>query len=78
MVVTCAPATALSGVMQDRTARRPRCTVQAPHWPMPQPNLVPVSPATSRMAQSKGVSGLAVTLSALPLSWKIVVVGVMV
>ena len=36
MVVTCTPATALSGVMHERTARRPRCTVQAPHRPMPQ------------------------------------------
>jgi hypothetical protein len=30
---------------------------QAPHCAMPQPYLVPVSPISSRMTQSKGVSG---------------------
>jgi hypothetical protein len=30
---------------------------QAPHCAMPQPYLVPVSPISSRMIQSKGVSG---------------------
>ena len=26
-----------TGVMQERTARPSICTVQAPHWPSPQP-----------------------------------------
>ena len=30
------------------TARPPTSTVQAPHWASPQPNLVPVSPRSSR------------------------------
>jgi hypothetical protein len=33
------------------------CTVQAPHWAMPQPNLVPVKPSVSRSTHSNGVSG---------------------
>jgi len=44
MVSTSAPATSASLVMHDLTAAPPIRTVQAPHWPMPQPNLVPVSP----------------------------------
>ena len=31
------PAMADTGVMQERTARPSICTVQAPHWPSPQP-----------------------------------------
>ena len=33
--------TAETGVRQERTGLPFRCTVQAPHWPMPQPYLVP-------------------------------------
>ena len=43
MVVTSRSPTAEMGVMQARTAWPARCTVQAPHWAMPQPNFVPVS-----------------------------------
>ena len=56
MVVTLAPATALTGVIQDRVARPSTCTVQAPHMPIPQPNLVPVRPSSSRITQSNGAS----------------------
>ena len=31
--------------------------MQAPHWAIPQPNLVPVKPRLSRSTQSTGVSG---------------------
>jgi hypothetical protein len=48
-------------VMQERTALSSRCTVQAPHSAMPQPNLVPVMPSTSRSTQSSGVSPSAST-----------------
>ena len=34
----------LSGTRQERVAAPSKCTVQAPHWPMPQPNFVPVIP----------------------------------
>ena len=33
------------------------CTVQAPHWAMPQPNFVPVRPIVSRMTQRSGSVG---------------------
>ena len=38
---------------QERIGVPSRCTVQAPHWAMPQPNLVPVMPRTSRSTHSK-------------------------
>ena len=44
MVVTCLPATAETGVTHERIGLPSRCTVQAPHSAMPQPNLVPVRP----------------------------------
>ncbi len=56
MVVTCAPATLPIGTAQERTARPSTCTVQAPHWAMPQPNFVPVSPISSRSAHNSGIS----------------------
>src|SRR3546814_10276689 len=56
MVVTALPATSPTAVTQERVATPSTCTVQAPHIAMPQPNLVPVSPSSSRMTQSRGVS----------------------
>ena len=56
MVVIRLPATALTGVTQERIAWPSRCTVQAPHAAMPQPNLVPVRPITSRSTQRRGMS----------------------
>src|ERR1700712_4872149 len=56
MVVIFLPATSLSEVWQDRTASPLTWTVQAPHRPAPQPNLVPVICNCSRMTQSSGVS----------------------
>jgi len=67
MVVTVLPATADSGVTQERVARPSTCTVQAPHWAMPQPNLVPVMPNCSRMTHRSGMSGSTSTVEALPL-----------
>jgi hypothetical protein len=45
-----------TGRRQERRGLPSICTVQAPHWAMPQPNLVPVMPSTSRSTQSSGVS----------------------
>src|ERR1700730_7208982 len=55
MVVICLPATALTGIEQERIATPSTWTVQAPHCAMPQPYLVPVMPMVSRNTQSKGV-----------------------
>ena len=72
MVVTRRPATEARGVTQERIATPSKCTVQAPHMAMPQPNLVPGSPATSLTAQSSGMSGSASSVVAVPLSVKVV------
>jgi hypothetical protein len=73
-----APSTALTGVMHDRVARPPTWTVQAPHMPMPQPNLVPVRPISSRITHSSGVSSSTSIVTALPLMEKLlVIVGVL-
>jgi hypothetical protein len=42
MVVILCPATALTGVTQERRASPSTWTVQAPQSETPQPNLVPV------------------------------------
>src|SRR3989441_2191412 len=70
IVVTRLPATAATGSTQVRVATPSRCTVQAPHCAMPQPNLVPVSPSVSRSTQRSGVSGATVTVWRLPLTVK--------
>ena len=45
--------------------------MQAPQAPMPQPNLVPVSPSVSRSAQRSGVSGATSTGWDLPLTMSV-------
>src|SRR5450432_334368 len=67
MVVICLPTASLTGTPQERVATPLMCTVQAPHCAMPQPYLVPVSPAFSRIAHSSGVSASTSTLKVLPL-----------
>src|SRR5216684_8892190 len=67
MVVIFLPSAAATGITQERTAAPSRCTVQAPHWAMPQPYLVPVRPTCSRIAQSKGVLGSTLISWVLPL-----------
>ena len=56
MVVTFFPSTAETGVQHERLGAPSRWTVQAPHWAMPQPYLVPVRPSRSRSTQSSGMS----------------------
>src|SRR5437016_11102596 len=70
IVVTRLPATAATGSTQVRVATPSRWTVQAPHWAMPQPNLVPVRPSVSRSTQRSGVSGVTLTVSRLPFTVK--------
>ena len=68
MVVTFLPATSDIVVWQERTALPSTWTVQAPHRPAPQPNLVPVSFRCSRTTQSSGVLASTSTLCAVPLT----------
>src|SRR6185312_788537 len=67
MVVIFLPTASLSAVWQERTASPLIWTVQAPHRPAPQPNLVPVICSCSRMTQSSGVSLAASTDILCPL-----------
>ena len=57
-----------STVMRDRVGVPSTWTVQAPHCAMPQPNLVPVSAASSRIAQSSGISASTSSDRLAPLS----------
>ena len=75
MVVTWALPTADRGVMQARTGSPFRCTVQAPHSAMPQPNLVPFICSSPRSTHSRGVSGSALTAMGWPLRFRVVVMG---
>ena len=61
MVVIRLLSTALTGSTQERVARPSTCTVQAPHWAMPQPYFVPVRPRLSRSTHNRGVDGSAST-----------------
>src|ERR1700739_1226194 len=54
MLRLCAP---LTGMLQERTALPSMITVQAPHWPNPQPNLGPCSSRSSRKTYKSGVVG---------------------
>src|ERR1039458_6290076 len=67
MVMTCLPAISVTETEQERTACRLTITVQAPHKPSPQPNLVPVIPRSLRNTQSSMRSSSASTLASLPL-----------
>jgi hypothetical protein len=68
MVVTSLPATCVIGMLQERTGTLFTCTVQAPHWATPHPNLVPVSCKSSRNTHSSGVLGAASVMAAFPLT----------
>src|SRR5882762_4628110 len=67
MVTTGFRSTLETGVRQARVGAPSTCTVQAPHCPTPQPNLVPTSPRLSRKIHSSGVSGAASTARGWPL-----------
>jgi hypothetical protein len=68
MVVIWRSAAALSGSEHDRAGTPSTCTVQAPHWAIPQPYLVPIRPITSRSTQSSGVSASTSTSCGRPLT----------
>lgn len=56
MVRISLPAARVAGVLHERIGAESMSTVHAPHWPIPHPNLVPVSFSVSRSTQSSGVS----------------------
>ena len=67
MVVMGFAAAALTGIWHERRGTPLNRTVQAPHWPSPQPYLVPIRPSSSRSAVRSGVSGSQWTVCRLPL-----------
>src|SRR5579864_3687377 len=69
MVSTSLPAAAFMGVRQLRVALPSMWTVQAPHKPMPHPNLVPVSSTKSRRYHSRGISASPSNCRALPFTF---------
>ncbi len=71
MVVTSAPATVPMAVMHERAGVSFTWTVQAPHRPIPNPNLVPVSLMVSRRTHRSGVSSGTSTSRGRPLSVKV-------
>src|SRR5579863_2569246 len=73
MVVTCFAPSVPIRTWHDRVGTPSICTVQAPHWAIPQPYLVPVSPIVSRNTQSSGVSGSTSTSYDLPLTESVVI-----
>src|SRR5262249_26503875 len=68
IVVTLEVPTLSIDVIHERVGAPSICTVQAPHNAMPQPNLVPVMPSTSRNTHRSGVSPSTSTLCVLPLT----------
>src|SRR5256885_7327489 len=72
MVVIALPAAALTGVTQERIGCPSSCTVHAPHSAIPQPNLVPVRPTTSRSTHRIGMSDGTSTVTSRPLMFRVV------
>ena len=73
-MVTDLPAISETCVWQENARLPSMCTMQAPHRPVPQPNLVPVSLRPSRITHNSGVSGGASVDAALPFTVKFVAI----
>src|ERR1700704_150411 len=71
MVVIFFPATAATGVTHERIGCPSSCTVQAPQSAIPQPNLVPVRPTTSRSTHKTGMSAGTSTVTSRPLMFRV-------
>ncbi len=73
MVVILPVPTLPTGTEQERITWPSIWTEQAPHWAMPQPNLVPVMPSHSRITQSSGVSGSTSTWRVWPFTCNVII-----
>src|SRR2546428_598863 len=71
MVVIFFPATAATGVTQERVGCPSRWTVHAPQSAIPQPNFVPVNPTTSRKTHRIGMSAGTSTVTSRPLIFSV-------
>src|SRR5690349_24668124 len=74
MVVTVRPDTSDTWVWHEKARLPSIWTMQAPHRPVPQPNLVPVSLSPSRSTHSRGVCDGASVDAGLPLTVNWVVI----
>src|SRR5215470_8781912 len=74
MVVTDLPAISDTCTWQEKARLPSTCTMQAPHNPAPQPNLVPVSLSPSRSTHNNGVSLGASVDAVLPLTVNVVTI----
>src|SRR5262249_26822771 len=74
IVVTDLPAISETWVWHENARLPSICTTQAPHRPVPQPNLVPVSFSPSRITHNTGVAGGASVDAALPFTVKVVLI----
>src|SRR6185437_11148234 len=72
MVNTLCLFTSPTEVMQDATHWPLTITVQARHWPSPQPNFVPVKCKSSRSTSSNGRSGAVVRVCNFPFKIKLI------
>src|SRR5438445_4651996 len=71
MVVIFLPVAAATGVTHERIGCPSSCTVQAPQSAIPQPNLVPVRPTTSRSTHRIGMSAGTSTVTSRPLMFRV-------
>src|ERR1017187_9240216 len=76
MVVIACFAAAPTGVMHDRWGNPSISTVQAPHWPSPQPYLLPTRSSPSRNTQSKLTLSSTSTEYLVPLLWSSVILDI--
>lgn len=72
MVTIFCPATDSAEVRQERVALPRTKTVQAPHWPSPQPYLVPVRPNRLRRTDSKDSPDAHSALCSAPLTIRLI------
>src|SRR3954447_7369841 len=75
MVVTVLPAMSATCIWHEKARLPSMCTMQAPHRPVPQPYLVPVSLRSSRSTHNRGVAGGASVDAGLPFTVKFVAIG---
>src|SRR5262249_34792459 len=74
IVVTDLPAISDIWVWHENARLPSICTMQAPHRPVPQPNLVPVSLRSSRITHNNGVVGGASVDATLPFTVKLMAI----
>src|SRR6266571_6468863 len=73
IVVICFPAARATWVMHERVATPSISTVHAPHWPSPQPYLLPVKSRSLRKTDSRLTVESTSTVTFFPLTLRLVI-----